>query len=144
MAFTAEYLLFNFHSTTHAGLEGRYHELLVILIGLCIVFTLLSAAFPKSFTIDLVSGMVLTLQGLWFYQIAFTLYGPWMPSGCHKEPEGPSCESPDFEMRGQSLADVQLNLLVSSLLIVVVAFYGVAAKLCGHHVDMASFTPMAN
>lgn len=132
MAFTAEYLLFSFHSTSHAGLEGRYHELLVLLIGLCVVFALLTAAFPESFSVDLASGMMVTLQGLWFYQIAFTLYGPWMPAGCHEQPDGPSCESPDFEMRGQSLADVQLSLIVSCLVVVVAAFYGIAVKICGH------------
>lgn len=140
MAFTAEYLLFNFHSTNHAGLEGRYHELLVLLIGLCVIFALLGAAFPDRFSIDLASGMMVTLQGLWFYQIAFTLYGPWMPAGCHEQPDGPSCESPDFEMRGQSLADVQLSLIVSCLLVVVIVFYGLAAKLCGHHQDLMFFT----
>ncbi|KAH7282453.1 hypothetical protein KP509_35G031300 [Ceratopteris richardii] len=132
MAFTAEFLLFNFHSTSHAGLEGRYHELLVLLIGLCVVCALLSSVFPESFTIDLASGMMVALQGLWFYQIAFTLYGPWMPAGCHELPDGPSCDSPDFEMRGQSLADVQLSLLVSILVVIVVFFYGLAARICGH------------
>lgn len=140
MAFTGEYLLFNFHSTSHAGLEGRYHELLVLLIGLCVVFALLGAAFPESFSVDLTSGMMLTLQGLWFYQIAFTLYGPWMPAGCHWQPDGPSCESADFEMRGQSLADAQLSLILSCLLVVVVAFYGIAAKLFGHPQDLMLFT----
>jgi hypothetical protein len=133
MAFAAEYLLFNFHSTTHVGLEGRYHEILVILIGLCVAFALLTAAFPGSFTVDLVSGMALTLQGLWFYQIAFTLYGPWIPAGCLTDPEGPVCKSGESEMRGQSLANVQLNLLVSCVVVGVAAFYGVVAKLCGHH-----------
>ncbi|MCO5566283.1 hypothetical protein L7F22_019959 [Adiantum nelumboides] len=140
LAFTAEYLLFNFHSTSHAGLEGRYHELLVLLIGLCILFSLLSAALPESFLVDLASGTMITLQGLWFYQIAFTLYGPWMPAGCHWQPEGPSCESPDFEMRGQSLADVQLSLIVSCLLVVVAAFYGIAVKIWGHPQDLYLFT----
>jgi hypothetical protein len=132
MAFAAEYLLFSFHSTTHVGLEGRYHEILVILIGLCVAFALLSAAFPRSFTVDLASGISLTLQGLWFYQIAFTLYGPLIPSGCLSDPDGPLCESRESEMRGQSLANVQLNLLVSCVLLAVVALYGAVAALCGH------------
>eukprot|EP00249_Psilotum_nudum_P005097 c18572_g1_i1 orf=625-1482(-) len=139
MAFTAEYLLFNFHSTNHAGLEGRYHQLLVLLIGLCIISALLGAAFPERFVVDLVCCIVITLQGLWFYQTAFTLYGPWMPAGCHQQADGPICESTESEIRGQSLANLQLSCLVSSLLVVVVVLYGVAARFWGAH-DLVFFS----
>jgi len=80
MAFFAKYLLFNFHSTSHAGLEGCYHQILVLLVGLCIISAVLAVAFPKSFVVDLLGGITFTLQGIWFYQVAFTFYGPMMPT----------------------------------------------------------------
>jgi hypothetical protein len=134
MAFTAEYLLFYFHSTSHAGLEGRYHKLLVLLIGLCVMFSILGAAFPESFLVDLSGGLVITLQGLWFYQTAFTLYGSLMPTGCTLEPNSDIiCDAPEFEIRGQSLANSQLSALIFGLLTVVLTFYAVAARVWGHH-----------
>jgi len=132
MAFLAEYLLFNFHSTSHAGLEGRYHQLLVLLVGLCIVSAVLAAAFPKSFMVDLLGGISFTLQGIWFYQTAFTLYGPMMPTGCGIKDHKIVCQSKEFEIRGQLLANFQLSVIVLSLLTTVMFLFGFAASRCGH------------
>lgn len=132
MAFFAEYLLFNFHSTSHAGLEGRYHQILVLLVGLCIISAVLAAAFPKSFVVDLLGGITFTLQGIWFYQVAFTLYGPMMPTGCGIKDQEIACESREFEMRGQLLANFQLGAIVLSVLTMVLFQFGFAASRCGH------------
>ncbi|GLJ12019.1 hypothetical protein SUGI_0182140 [Cryptomeria japonica] len=64
-AFCAEYLLFAFHSTSHAGLEGRYHQLLVLLVGLCIISAVLGAAFRTSFVVDLLSGSLKFEDNSW-------------------------------------------------------------------------------
>ncbi|XAR70716.1 hypothetical protein NMG60_11027676 [Bertholletia excelsa] len=131
-AFCAEYLLFLYHSTTHKGLEGYYHLLLLLLISLCILSTISGALFPTSFPVDLCNGIAMTLQGLWFYQTAFTLFGPMIPDGCQLKVDKVSCHSIEYEVRGELLANFQLFALVLGVLVAVVFSYIFAASRFEH------------
>jgi hypothetical protein len=131
-AFSAEYLLFYFHSTTHKGLEGHYHLLLVLLIGLCVLSIVTGALLPTNFPVDLSSGIAMTLQGLWFYQTAFCLYGPMMPDGCQLKGNQIMCRSSESQIRGELLATFQLFSMVFGVLVAVAAAYGFAASRYGH------------
>ncbi|XP_037487251.1 transmembrane protein 45A-like [Triticum dicoccoides] len=124
-AFTSEFLLFSYHSATHAGLEGYYHHLLVILIGLCILSTVLG---------DVAAGMLMALQGLWFYQTALTLYGPMLPAGCDRDASGHQvdCHSRAAGERAEQLANFQLFGAVFLAFVYVLGCYAVAAAMYGH------------
>lgn len=137
-AFTSEYLLFNFHSTTHMGLEGYYHYILVLLIGLCIVSTIAGAIMPTNFPVDLCSGIAITLQGLWFYQTAFTLYGGMMPEGCFLKDNEITCRSNEHEIRGELLANFQLFGLVLGVVSASAGTFVVVDRVFGRSSQLSS------
>ncbi|CAJ2636062.1 transmembrane protein 45B-like [Trifolium pratense] len=136
-AFTAEYLLFNFHSTTHKGLEGYYHVLLAFLIGLCVLSSIAGALLPTSFPVDLCKGIGITLQGIWFYQTAFVLYGPMLPAGCSMKDNIITCHSKESEIRGELFANVQLFFAVLAVHVGTIASFGFAASRYGNFEELA-------
>ena len=138
-AFCAEYFLFYYHSTTHKGFEGYYHGFLVFLTGLCILTSFAGAIWPTNFPIELCEGVVITVQGIWFFQTTFLLYGPLLPDKYHqinKENITITCYSKDSELRGKLLANFQLFMAVLGVLVGTVASYGFAASRYGQHGEL--------
>ena len=139
-AFTSELLLFSYHSGTHMGLEGFYHHLLAVLVGLCILATVLGALLPTSFPADLAAGVLIALQGLWFYQTALSLYGPMLPEGCARdatERGRVDCRSRAAEERAEQLANLQLFGAVFLAFVYALGCYAVAAAR-HEHPDLAA------
>lgn len=138
-AFTAELVLFYFHSTTHMGLEGYYHYLLVLLVGLCVAAAVLGALLPDSFPADLASGVLVALQGLWFYQTALALYGPMLPAGCARDADAHvECRSRAAQERAEQLAISQLFALVLLAFLYALGCYAVAAARYGQPPELAA------
>ncbi|KAL5194892.1 hypothetical protein HKD37_20G056867 [Glycine soja] len=81
---------------------------------------------------DLCNDIAIALQSLWFYQTAFVLYGPVMPSGCKLRENSVTCDSIDSEVWGELLANIQLFVAVLVVLVGTVASYGFAASRYGN------------
>lgn len=96
---------------------------------------------PASFPADLCSGIAITLQGLWFYQTAFTLYGPMMPDGCLLKENEITCHSTAHEVHGELLANFQLFVQVFSVLVAVTGVYINVEPKFGHSTPINSLTP---
>lgn len=130
-AFFGEFCLFYFHSVGHGGLEGRYHFLISLLIGACTIIAFLSSAYQNSFLLDLMGATAVTLQGLWFFQIAYSLYGFLLPTGCTQKGDEFLCVSSDYEMRAMGLASIYFCLHIAGVLVFTLIFYGLVVRIWG-------------
>ncbi|XP_047977310.1 transmembrane protein 45A-like [Salvia hispanica] len=124
-----ELLLFRLHSTDHAGLEGRYHWLLQILILAALALTVISTADPRSFLLSFARSLAIFAQGVWLVVIGVMLYTPrLMPKGCAVGVEDGHyvvlCGSGEAVERAKSLATILFSYYV-----VGVAVFGVGSYL---------------
>jgi hypothetical protein len=107
--------------------------LLVVVVALCVATTVLGALLPASFPVDIASGAAIALQGLWFYQTAFTLYGPSLPAGCRRDADGHiDCHTHAAQERAEQLANFQLFGLVFLVCAYALGCFAVAAARHGH------------
>lgn len=137
VAFGTELLLFHFHSVDHAGLlEAQLHTLLTYAIGACLAPTLLALWHPRSFLLDVVANAAVTLQGTWFYQMAFSLYVKgFIPSGCVHHPplpsgaDGPTTCIPEAKHRAAGVMNLAFNLHIVAVLLLCLIIFAVTFRL---------------
>jgi hypothetical protein len=147
VCFGLEYLLFTFHSTTHMGLEGHFHALLLHLIGIAVVALLIEAWQPTSFLVALVRAVAILFQGIWFIQIGATLYlPPLIPSGCvgiHDRPHGGvECESEVALHRATGIANLQFAWWLAAVVIFTVVAYGGVVHAAGRERGAVGYEPI--
>jgi hypothetical protein len=133
LAFAQELLLFHFHSTDHAGLEGHYHWLLQVVVGISLASTLVEAAFPRSALVALVRSTSVLFQGVWLVHMAFCLWIPaFLPKGCaltkKKDVDFVKCKSSDMAARALGIANLQFgwDLFLVLLTTLGILFYCIA------------------
>lgn len=133
LAFAEELLLFHFHSTDHAGLEGHYHWLLQVVVGISLASTLVEAALPRNPLVALVRSSSVLFQGVWLVHMAFSLWIPaCLPKGCaltkRNNVDIVKCQSSDLAARAQGIANLQFSwdLFLVLLTTLVILFYCIA------------------
>lgn len=126
--FAQELLVFHFHSTDHAGLEGQFHWLLQLVVAACLATALLGIGFPRSFAVSLVRSACVTFHGVWFMVIGAMVWVPSrVPKGCSLvEEDGRNtvrCHSEASLHRAKALANLQFGWYLSSMTVFVVVLY---------------------
>ncbi|KAG0496778.1 hypothetical protein HPP92_001469 [Vanilla planifolia] len=74
------YAVLHFHSTTHTGLEGYYHLILVILIGLCIASAIAGAFLYDNLAVDVARALHHSRASGSPDRLTLTVF--MMPRGC--------------------------------------------------------------
>ncbi|KAF8695069.1 hypothetical protein HU200_037677 [Digitaria exilis] len=128
VVFAQELLVFHFHSTDHAGLEGHFHWLLQLVVAACLATALLGVGFPRSFAVSLVRSACVAFQGVWFIVIGAMVWVPSrVPKGCSLvEEDGRAtvrCHSEASLHRAKALANLQFGWYLSFMTVFVVVVY---------------------
>ncbi|XP_020582475.1 transmembrane protein 45B-like [Phalaenopsis equestris] len=119
-AFGQQFLLFRLHSADHEGVEGQYHWLLQLVVGVSFATTLMGISHPCSFPVAFVRSNSITLQGLWFILMGYALWTPKLiPKGCFMNAEDGHyvvrCRSDDELRRAKSLVNIEFSWLFATV-----------------------------
>ena len=128
VVFAQELLVFHFHSTNHAGLEGQFHWLLQLAVAACLTTALLGIAFPRSFAVSLVRSACIAFHGVWLMVIGAMVWVPSrVPKGCSLVQEDGRdtvrCHSEASLHRAKALANLQFGWYLTFMTVFVVALY---------------------
>ncbi|XP_024530847.1 transmembrane protein 45B-like [Selaginella moellendorffii] len=73
-AFGLEFFLFYLKEDDGSGVQGQYHRLLLVPIGVCLLSTLLRICYTRSELLRFIQSLGLILQGAWFFQMASSIF----------------------------------------------------------------------
>eukprot|EP01018_Ginkgo_biloba_P019610 Gb_41535 [translate_table: standard] len=144
LAFSQELLLFHLHSADHMGVEGQYHWLLQLIVGISLSCTLLEIPCPNSFVVAMVRAMSIVFQGCWFIHMGFMLWIPaFVPKGCRMHHEnGHSvvrCGDQKANMRAKALANLQFNWYLASIALFTIVLY---VRMVGQYHQNVRYEPL--
>ncbi|XP_047051608.1 uncharacterized protein LOC124657022 [Lolium rigidum] len=128
VVFAQELLVFHFHSTTHAGVEGQFHWILQVVVAACLGTTLLGIGFPRSFAVSLARSACIMFHGVWLAVIGAMVWVPSMaPKGCSLVREDGRdtvrCRDKASLHRARALVNLQFGWYLSFMTIFVLAIY---------------------
>ncbi|KAJ7534368.1 hypothetical protein O6H91_13G091800 [Diphasiastrum complanatum] len=132
-AFGLEFIFFYLGEERENSLEGQYHHLMLVPIGVCVMTKILEIGYPKSILPSLAHSMALILQGTWFFQMAISLFStPFIAMGCHLDQKGEGdyairCEGMSL-MRGKAIATLQFNNHMAILLLFLLPLFAFMTK----------------
>lgn len=144
VVFAQELLVFHFHSTDHAGVEGQFHWLLQVIVAACLGTALLGIGFPRSLPVSLVKSACIMFHGVWFMVIGAMVWVPSLvPKGCALVQEDGRdtvrCHSKASLHRAKALANLQFGWYLSFMTVFVVALY---LYVCNKYPAKAAYAPL--
>ncbi|KAE8788166.1 plant viral-response family protein [Hordeum vulgare] len=128
VVFAQELLVFHFHSTDHAGVEGQFHWILQVVVAACLGTALLGVGFPRSFAVSLARSACIMFHGVWLAVIGAMVWVPSMvPKGCSLvRDDGRDtvrCHSRASLHRAMALVNLQFGWYLSFMTVFVLAVY---------------------
>ncbi|KAH6759694.1 proteinase inhibitor I4 [Perilla frutescens var. frutescens] len=147
-ALAQELLLFRLHSSDHAGLEGRYHWLLQLVVFASLATGVLSIHHSRSFLLSFARSLSVFAQGVWLVVVGCMLYTPRLiPNGCALAVEDGHyvilCGGGEAAERAKSLASILFSYYVVGVSVFGVLVYLFVGKLYSkdhveyHYIDAA-------
>ncbi|KAL6136373.1 hypothetical protein ACLB2K_061668 [Fragaria x ananassa] len=136
-AFVEEFMYFYLRRKDTVGIENRYFDMLLVPIFVCLFATLLQLRNNSSSVIpNLVRGVGLVLQGLWFFQMGLSIYTRWMADGCVLKEKSRGnytvkCKGHPEYHRARAIATLQFNCHLALIVILVVGVYSVVVRKTG-------------
>nr|TKW33421.1 hypothetical protein SEVIR_2G234400v2 [Setaria viridis] len=122
-----ELLVFHFHSTDHAGVEGQFHLFVEVMAAVGLATALLGVGFPRSFAVSLVRSAGIAFQGLRLVVIGVMWIPSLVPKGCslvrEHHRDAVRCENDDSLHRAKALVNLQFGWCMSLVALFVVALY---------------------